>query len=55
MRKHYVEYWNCALRIPRSASRTGIPHFASRIPKGFGHGRRKVGEALHDLGDKLKR
>ena len=28
---------------------------AGNIQEGFGRGRRKVGEALQDLGDKLKR
>lgn len=28
---------------------------AGNVQEGFGRGRRKVGEALEDLGDKLKR
>jgi len=28
---------------------------AGEVQEGFGKGRRKVGEALNDLGDKLKR
>ena len=28
---------------------------AGNVEEGFGRGRRKVGEALEDLGDKLKR
>jgi uncharacterized protein YjbJ (UPF0337 family) len=28
---------------------------AGKVEEGFGRGRRKVGEALNDLGDKLKR
>lgn len=28
---------------------------AGKVQEGFGRGRRKVGEALEDLGDKMKR
>ena len=28
---------------------------AGKVEEGFGRGRRKVGEALNDLGDKIKR
>lgn len=28
---------------------------AGKVQEGFGRGRRKVGEAIEDLGDKLKR
>lgn len=32
-----------------------VDEAAGDIQEGFGRGRRKVGEALNDLGDKLKR
>ena len=32
-----------------------VDEAAGRVQEGFGRGRRKVGEALDELGDKLKR
>jgi uncharacterized protein YjbJ (UPF0337 family) len=32
-----------------------VDEAAGNVQEGFGRGRRKVGEALDDLGDKLKR
>ena len=32
-----------------------VDEAAGRVQEGFGRGRRKVGEALDDLGDELKR